>query len=278
MQPVAVMVSYRLGGADGVAVEARKWEWALHELGFRVRRVAGEFDDGLRPTTPGCRSSPSIPSTGARPIPARSARRSPAPTSSSSRTCARCPINPDASTLTAECWPNTTGRWCSTTTTFPGNGPGSPPLPASHRTGRTRCTSRSTTTRGSSSSTAGSKPSRFATRSISIRHAAIVTRRARPFGFAADDLVLLQPSRAIPRKNVPAAVEFATELAALEARDRASVDHRSRGRRLRHRVRSHPRRRDHPDHRRSRARRLPTHTPRPIWSCIRRPGRASATP
>src|SRR4029453_17901799 len=49
MALVAVMMSYRLGGADGVAVEARKWEWALHELGFRVRRVAGELDDGLRP-------------------------------------------------------------------------------------------------------------------------------------------------------------------------------------------------------------------------------------
>ena len=31
--------------------------------------------------------------------------------------------------------------------------------------------------------------------------------------------MLLQPSRAIPRKNVPAAVEFATELAALEVRN-----------------------------------------------------------
>src|SRR4029079_9978862 len=33
-----------LGGADGVAVEAAKWEWALRELGFTVRRVAGEFE------------------------------------------------------------------------------------------------------------------------------------------------------------------------------------------------------------------------------------------
>ena len=49
MPPVAVQLSYRLGGADGVGVEARKWEWALHELGFDVRRVAGELDDGLRP-------------------------------------------------------------------------------------------------------------------------------------------------------------------------------------------------------------------------------------
>ena len=48
-EPVAVQLSYRLGGADGVAVEARKWEWALNQLGFRVRRVAGELDDGPRP-------------------------------------------------------------------------------------------------------------------------------------------------------------------------------------------------------------------------------------
>jgi mannosylglucosylglycerate synthase len=41
--PEAVFVSYRLGGDDGVAVEAAKWEWAFHELGFTVRRVAGEF-------------------------------------------------------------------------------------------------------------------------------------------------------------------------------------------------------------------------------------------
>jgi glycosyltransferase involved in cell wall biosynthesis len=38
---VAVIVSYRLGGADGVSIEADKWQWALRELGFAVRRVAG---------------------------------------------------------------------------------------------------------------------------------------------------------------------------------------------------------------------------------------------
>ena len=46
--PTAVICSFRLGGADGVSVEARKWQWALHELGFMTRRVAGDFDDGLR--------------------------------------------------------------------------------------------------------------------------------------------------------------------------------------------------------------------------------------
>ena len=47
--PVAVLLSYRLGGSDGVAVEAAKWEWALRELGLVTRRVAGEFDDAARP-------------------------------------------------------------------------------------------------------------------------------------------------------------------------------------------------------------------------------------
>jgi glycosyltransferase involved in cell wall biosynthesis len=34
-------VSFRLGGADGVSVEAGKWAWALRELGFATSTVAG---------------------------------------------------------------------------------------------------------------------------------------------------------------------------------------------------------------------------------------------
>jgi mannosylglucosylglycerate synthase len=45
----AVLLSYRLGGTDGVSVEAAKWEWALQSLGFSVRRVAGELSDAPRP-------------------------------------------------------------------------------------------------------------------------------------------------------------------------------------------------------------------------------------
>ncbi len=39
--PVAAMVSFRLGGTDGVSVEAAKWGAALATLGFEVRTVAG---------------------------------------------------------------------------------------------------------------------------------------------------------------------------------------------------------------------------------------------
>ena len=35
------MVSFRLGGADGVSVEAAKWKGALQQLGFAVHTVAG---------------------------------------------------------------------------------------------------------------------------------------------------------------------------------------------------------------------------------------------
>jgi glycosyltransferase involved in cell wall biosynthesis len=47
--PTAVLLSYRLGGTDGVSIEAVKWEGALQKLGFATRRVAGEIDDHLRP-------------------------------------------------------------------------------------------------------------------------------------------------------------------------------------------------------------------------------------
>jgi glycosyltransferase involved in cell wall biosynthesis len=48
-----------------------------------------------------------------------------------------------------------------------------------------------------------------------VRGDRTTTREA--FGFAPDEVVLLQPTRAIPRKNVPGAVSFANELAHLDA-------------------------------------------------------------
>jgi|HubBroStandDraft_1064217.scaffolds.fasta_scaffold39281_2 glycosyltransferase involved in cell wall biosynthesis len=40
--PTAAIVSYRLFGRDGVSIESEKWRWALRELGFSVSTVAGE--------------------------------------------------------------------------------------------------------------------------------------------------------------------------------------------------------------------------------------------
>jgi glycosyltransferase involved in cell wall biosynthesis len=39
---LAVSISFRLGGPDGVSVEAAKWQGALQTLGYRVRTVAGD--------------------------------------------------------------------------------------------------------------------------------------------------------------------------------------------------------------------------------------------
>ncbi|HEV8623735.1 MAG TPA: hypothetical protein VG034_04705, partial [Acidimicrobiia bacterium] len=46
---VASMVSFRLGGPDGVSVQAATWGLALERLGYSLRRVAGELTDGPRP-------------------------------------------------------------------------------------------------------------------------------------------------------------------------------------------------------------------------------------
>jgi glycosyltransferase involved in cell wall biosynthesis len=49
VQPIAAILSFRLGGTDGVSVEAEKWSAALQQLGFEVRRVAGEISGTGRP-------------------------------------------------------------------------------------------------------------------------------------------------------------------------------------------------------------------------------------
>jgi len=46
---VASIVSFRLGGPDGVSVQAATWGRALEQLGYSLRRVAGELADGARP-------------------------------------------------------------------------------------------------------------------------------------------------------------------------------------------------------------------------------------
>ena len=46
--PVATLVSFRLGGPDGVSVQAATWGRALERLGYSPRRVAGELADGAR--------------------------------------------------------------------------------------------------------------------------------------------------------------------------------------------------------------------------------------
>ncbi len=49
MCPTAAFISFRLGGTDGVAIEAGKWAQALAALGFETRRIAGEIAENPAP-------------------------------------------------------------------------------------------------------------------------------------------------------------------------------------------------------------------------------------
>jgi glycosyltransferase involved in cell wall biosynthesis len=214
--PVAVQLSYRLGGADGVAVEARKWEWALRELGFEVRRVAGELDDGLRA------DDTWLPflaidavDDGAREPNRLAASIAGADLVIVENLCS-LPINPDASAMTAAVLAEHDGRvlfhhhdlpWQRAGLATP---PGIPP----HRENSLHVTI-------NDHSRVQLENRGFA--AVTLRNAFDLEpprgdrdgTRAR-FGFAPDDLVLLQPTRAIPRKNIPAAIAFAAELARRE--------------------------------------------------------------
>jgi mannosylglucosylglycerate synthase len=213
MSPVAVQLSYRLGGADGVAVEARKWESALHQLGFRVRRIAGELDDGLRPDDTWIPSLAIEPVEGSTPEPdALGAALAGAQLVVVENLCS-LPINPDAAVMAASVLQEHAGHVVFRHHDLPWQ-------------------------RAGLSAPAGIPPQRADSLHVTINDysrvqlenrgfAAITMRNAfdldpprgdrsgtrAMFGFADDDLVLLQPTRAIPRKNVPAAIDFAAELA-----------------------------------------------------------------
>jgi glycosyltransferase involved in cell wall biosynthesis len=214
--PVVVQLSYRLGGTDGVAVEARKWEWALRELGFDVRRIAGELDDGLRPDDTWLPFLAIDPVDGSTADPgALGAALAGADLVIVENLCS-LPINPDAATLAAEVLSRHDGRvvfhhhdlpWQRAGLHTP---PGIPPP---------RANSLHVTINDHSRVQLENRG--FA--AVTLRNAFDLdpqrgdrdaTRTA--FGFAADDLVLVQPTRAIPRKNIPATIAFATELAQRE--------------------------------------------------------------
>ena len=216
MPPVAIQLSYRLGGADGVAVEARKWEWALHELGFDVRRVAGELDDGLRPDDTWLPFLSIEPGDDRPPEPAALAAALAGADLVVVENLCSLPINPDASALAASVLAEHHGRVVFHHHDLPWQRAGLPTPP-------------------------GIPPQREHSLHVTINdHSrvqlenrgfpAITLRNAfdldphlgdrdgtrSQFGFAPDDLVLVQPTRAIPRKNIPAAISFAAELARRE--------------------------------------------------------------
>ena len=222
MDPVAVQVSFRLGGADGVAVEARKWEWALGELGFRVRRVAGELDDGLRPDDAWLPFLAIDPVDGAAPEPdALAAALAGAQLVIVENLCS-LPLNPDASTTTAAVLAAHPGAVVFHHHDLPWQRPGlfTPDGIPPHRDNSMHVTINDYSRVQLENRGFDAVTLRNAFDLDPIRGDRDATRAA--FGFAPDDLVLLQPTRAIRARTCRARSRSPTRSRASSRTGRAS--------------------------------------------------------
>jgi glycosyltransferase involved in cell wall biosynthesis len=217
MAPVATIVSFRLGGDDGVAVEARKWAGALEQLGFAVRRVAGEISG---PVVEGDVVFPGLAlGTSARtPPPSEIAAEIKGSDLVVVENMCSLPVNPDASRNVAAALAEHSGRvvmhhhdlpWQRASfrayeSEFPPRVGGALHLTVNHRSRR------ELQARGYAD--AVTVHNRF-----DLDSQPDPAQRARTraeLGFGADDVVILQPARAIERKNVPGGIRFTTALQA----------------------------------------------------------------
>jgi mannosylglucosylglycerate synthase len=213
--PVAVLVSYRFGGDDGVSVEAKKWEWALRTLGFATRRVAAEFSDGLRPDDTWLAFLSVAPVPGAQiEAEALAAALSGADLVVVENVCS-LPVNLDAARATSAVLSGFPGRvlfhhhdlpWerrgLEHLDEFPPRRPGSLHVAISdHARDELRRRDIAALTIRNSFDTHADSGDRTGA-------------RAR-LGFTPDEVVLLQPTRAIPRKEVPRGLHLAEQLRSL---------------------------------------------------------------
>ena len=216
MPPQAVFVSFRLGGTDGVSIEARKWAWALQQLGFITRRIAGELPGVAEPgdvEIPGLTISPPKHAEPATPAAILDAIGD--ATLVVVENLCSLPLNLDAAHAVAQALDEWEGRvvfhhhdlpWQRAhlvhITEFP------PRRDNSLHVTINALSREELTVRGFQAVTIynhfnfdGPTGNRDATR--------------QQFGFLDDDLVVLHPARAIPRKNVPAALRFVDQLSDL---------------------------------------------------------------
>jgi glycosyltransferase involved in cell wall biosynthesis len=210
-------VSFRLGGTDGVSVEAAKWERAWQTLGFDVVRVAGAIH-GPRRT-----GDVVLPWLAIDPPPETfpdTAELAAALVSAEivvvENLCS-LPLNLDAARVTAEVLAARTGPvvlhhhdlpWqraeFASITELPPDTPHTLHVTINERS------SKELIERGYEPGRVECVRNSF---DLDVRTGARgPTRRA--MGFEPDDVVVLQPTRAIARKNVPGALEFVARLQA----------------------------------------------------------------
>jgi len=216
--PVATFVSYRLGGTDGVSIEATKWMQALGSLGFTIRRIAGELPVAPMPDDVVVEWLALDPPAGAPPpdVDAFTALLDEGDLTVVENVCS-LPMNLEASRAVAAAVDRTRSRVVLHHHDLPWQRPQTagitdlpPRTPSALHVVINAASRAELATRGITA--------------VQITNAFDVeatlgdrTAARAALGFADAEIVVLQPARAIPRKNIPAALVYVDALAELVA-------------------------------------------------------------